>query len=655
MNEVQSSRFIRPLQLLLVCAVVIMVAYQSVTTWVTLHNTMEHYTVHLGLILLIVTIDWTAHSSRHHYDAFLNYRLAAAAILIACFASSCLYLYVYAGDLEISQPFIENHEQLIGLIIVVSIIALTYIVWGSVLALICTLGALYFWLGHLLPSGLASPQFRDFEVMSYIAGMGGPRGMYKYIPLSADTIFLLIVYGGLLTGTQVIDMFSEFGKYIGRLLRGGVAYSAIVASSLIGMVTGQAVANIVLSGSMTIPTMKRRGFSGAQAGAIECLASNGSQILPPIMGLGAFLMAVILGVSYFEVVAAAVLPAALYVSVVIVGLYALIQASPAIPYDAEDIDWPRIWWTLPSFLLSFGALLSLLSSHYSGGKAGFWGIALLLITAFARPRQYRPGLKQLLDGLVQGTVAAAKLGLILSAIGIIVQMLITTGLGIRLGRLMIETSGDSLAIGLTLGMLISLVIGMGLPTPAAYSLIAIVVIPALIDLGMPPLSAHFFGFYFAVYSSLTPPVAVGVLTAIRISGAGFMATAGECVRLGGVGLLLPFMFVAFPNILDFPNIEMETWTASALMLIASYMLGLALYGSFRGSLSAKERAVVFIGPIAFLAYLFVRSPWIAALIPLVFIAFVAHRRRIVPIGDYAGDGRLEQYPIKQRDASGDRV
>ena len=630
MTEAQGSKLTQPLQVFMACGAVVMVGYQALTTWTTLHNAMEHYTTHLGFVLIIVAIDWSVRCTQLYDGAKLLRWLAITAAVAASVGVACGYFYVYASDFEISQPFIEDHEFIIGLMIIIPVIMLTWIVWGWVLASICTLCAIYFWLGHLLPGALAGPEFRNFEVMSYIAGMGGPRGLYKYIPLSADTIFLLIVYGGLLTGTRVIDMFAEFGKAIGRLLRGGVAYSAVVASSLIGMVTGQAVANIVLSGSMTIPTMKRRGFTGEQAGAIECLASNGSQFLPPIMGLGAFLMAVILGISYIEVVTAAVLPAILYVGIVGVGLYAMIQASPSIPYDIEEVDWPRIWWILPSFMVSFGTLIVLLYMHYSGGKAGFWGIVLILATAFIRPRRYRPNPRELLDGLVQGVAAATKLALILTAIGIAVQMLITTGLGIRLGRLMIETSGDSLAIGLVLGMIISLFIGMGLPTPAAYSLIAIVVIPSLIDLGMPPLAAHFFGFYFAVYSSLTPPVAVGVLTAVRISGAGFMSTAWECLRLGGVGLLLPFMFVAFPNILDFPNIEIETWIASVLMLLGSYMLGTALYGHFRGELRAGERLFLLIGPAAFLTYLVLRDPWIGVITPGAFALFVVYRRKKTP-------------------------
>jgi TRAP transporter 4TM/12TM fusion protein len=644
----QSSNLTKPLQVFLACAVVVMVGYHSLTTWTTLHNAMEHYTTHLAFVLIVVAIDWGVRCTLLYESVRLVCWLAITAAIIVSVGAACTYLYVYAGDLEISQPFIEDHEFIIGLMLIIPIIVLTWIVWGWVLASICALGAVYFWLGHTLPGAFAGPEFRNFEVMSYIAGLGGPRGLYKYIPLSADTIFLLIVYGGLLTGTRVIDMFAEFGKGIGRLCRGGVAYSAVAASSMIGMVTGQAVANIVLSGSMTIPTMKRRGFTGEQAGAIECLASNGSQFLPPIMGLGAFLMAVILGISYIEVVTAAILPAILYVGIVCVGLYALIQGSPSIPYDVEDVDWPRIWWILPSFVVSFGALIVLLSMHYSGGKAGFWGIALILATAFLRPRKFRPELRQLLDGLIQGVVAATKLALILSAIGIVVQMLITTGLGIRLGRLMIETSGDSLAIGLVLGMIISLFIGMGLPTPAAYSLIAIVVIPSLIDLGMPPISAHFFGFYFAVYSSLTPPVAVGVLTAVRISGAGFMSTARECLRLGGVGLLLPFMFVAFPNILEFPNIEIETWIASVLVLIGSYMLGVALYGSFRGPLSNAERGFMMIGPVTFFIFLYVRDLWLTAIIPVSFLAFVAHRRRSAPDWNPAVGAALARERAEQK-------
>jgi TRAP transporter 4TM/12TM fusion protein len=462
--------------------------------------------------------------------------------------------------------------------------------------------------------------------MSYLAGLGSARGIFNYVPLSADTIFLLIVYGGLLSRLQVIDMFGQLGNAIGRLVRGGVAYSAVVASSLIGMVTGQAVSNIALSGSMTIPTMMKRGFSGPKAGAVECLASNGSQLLPPIMGLGAFLMASILGIPYIDVAKAAIFPAVLYVAIILISVRALIQGSDEVGRDKQDIDWRLTLSVLPSFILSLGVIVYILSDHYSGGMAGVLGIAVLLATSILRPKSYRPSLEDIAGGIVDGAVNAAKLALVLAAIGVLVQTMITTGLGFKLGRLMLDISGGNLFVGLVLGMLLSLLIGMGLPTPAAYTVIAIVVIPVLIDLGVTDLAAHFFGFYFGIFSSISPPVAVGVLTAVRISGAGFFDTAWECIRLGSLGFLLPFLFVAYPSTLDVTALTVPALSAAALLMLATFMAGCAFYGELLGRLATWERALLTLGPVAFIMFLFMPSVWIPLFAVALLVGVIARRR-----------------------------
>jgi TRAP-type uncharacterized transport system fused permease subunit len=175
-------------------------------------------------------------------------------------------------------------------------------------------------------------------------------------------------------------------------------------------------------------------------------------------------------------------------------------------------------------------------------------------------------------------------------------------------------------------MLISLFIGMGLPTPAAYSLVAIVVIPSLIDLGVEPLVAHFYGFYFAIYSSVTPPVAVAILTAVRISNGGFMRTAVECLKLGGTCVLLPFLLIAFPDVLDFPVLRPKTWLAVAFMLLASYMLAASIYGWVRRPLAPWQRLLLLSGPVAFMAYLELPDPWLPALATLVLAMLLARRR-----------------------------
>ncbi|MFK7762600.1 MAG: TRAP transporter permease [Roseobacter sp.] len=617
---------------LLVLVAVALIGYSCATVWSSLTGAMEHYTIHVSLIFMLVLAEVMV------VKYFTNRLLTVfAGLLFIAIAASGLYFIDQAKVLEFSQPFISSTDFVFGLLLVFAILSVAWITWGPALALICIAAAAYFAFGHMLPGDLATSRKYDGNlIVSYLAGMGGPRGVLNYAPLSADVIFLLLVYGGTLHGTRIIDMFGEIGNAIGNLFRGGVAYSATTASLLIGMVTGQSVSNIALSGSMTIPTMTRTGFTRNEAGAIEVLASTGSQLLPPIMGLGAFLMSVILGISYIEVATAAIVPAILYLFAVLSGIVCLIAASRKIPFNRQTVDWRLICWIAPSFIISFGVLIALLLMRFSPPMGGFWGIILAVGLSFLRPKEYRPSWHNLLGGFLEGALAGAKLTVILSAIGIIVQMLVTTGTGLSLGRLMIEASAGNLAIGLILGMLVSLVIGMGLPTPAAYALIAIVVVPSLIDLGIEPLVANFYGFYFAIFSTLSPPVAVGILTAIRISNGTFMGTAWECFKLGGVCFLLPFLFVAFPNILGFPHITFGTFAMIGAYFFATIMLSAATYGAIPGRLLGRlERQIVAVaGPVVFVLTLFVDSLALHLVTPVCFALWmvwhVKQRRFVTP-------------------------
>lgn len=620
-----TGRFLKVLEHAFTAVALAAVVYHVAAVFWTFHGAMHHYTSHMAMILLLVALQTAITAWRFEAGTRRRAWLVFVALMLACTLIATPYLYLEAEALEISQPFLTRSQYIIGLLLLIAVFGLNWVVWGTALTVVCLAAALYFAFGHLFPSPVVDLKFSPQVVMSYLAGMGGPRGVFTFIPLSAETIFLLLVYGGLMTSTLVLDMFNELGKAIGNFLRGGVAYSCIAASSLVGMVTGQTVSCIALTGSMTIPTMNRSGFTKVQAGAIEVMAANGAQLIPPVMGLGAFLMAVILGVSYVEIAAAAILPAALYMFTLAIGVWALVQASPHIPFERQKVDWRKFFWVLPAFLPSIALVVVLLLLRYSASMAALWGIAVLVVVSYLRPKEYRPRFADLLHGFRDGALAGAQLAIILAAIGVVVQMLVTTGLGTLFGRLMIDVAGDNQVVALMLGMAIAIVIGMGLPTPAAYSLVAIVVIPSLIDVGIDPLAAHFYGFYFAVFSSFTPPVAVGCLMAARISGGSFIGTCIECFKLGGVCMLLPFFMVAFPNSLQFPNFTADTLINTGLLCVSTIMFAATIYGGLVGRLTTTERAYMLLGPMFTLLYYKLLIAWMAWIPVVVLLGFLVSR------------------------------
>ncbi len=590
--------------------------YQVLVLVHQFQGALELYYFHLGLISLVTTLTlahgaWGTAPTRKS-----QVYIAALAVLLAATIVSAGYLYLNVSEIELRQPFLEQWDLEAGVTIVACVLALTYLVWGKILATVIAFAIFYFVFGNYFPGNFNFNPPETEIIVSYLAGMGGARGVIWGIPLSANTLFLIIVFGGLLKGTRILELFNELGRMLLNISRGGICYSAILASTAIGMVTGQAVANIALSGSVTIPSMKQRGVSGERAGAIEVVASLGSQLIPPIMGLGGFLMAVNLGVPYADIATAAIVPAFLFVVVLFIGAYFVAASTPSLDASKEPVNAKMIGWILPSFLVSFLTLLTLLYMRYSPGYSALWATFLLLGLSIVRPREYRPSIRQVWDGLVYGVISACHLAVILAGIGIVVQVLVTTGTGFDLGRLIMVAAGGEIYLALIFGMMISLLVGLGLPTPAAYALIAIIMVPFLIDFGIQPLVAHFFGFYFAIFSAVTPPVAVGVMAATRISGDSFYGTAKEAVKMSLVSVLIPFAFAAFPSILAFPNIGIDGALVAIALIVTTIFWGASIYGVFRRQLSRLERIALLAPPLCFIALLGTRQILFAAIIIL---------------------------------------
>ena len=582
---------------------------------------LELYYFHLGLVSVVTTLALAHDASIEAATSRSRLYMGFLAALLAATIVAAGYLYVNVEAIELRQPFLEQWDLVAGVTIVACVLLLTYLIWGGILAAVIAFAIAYFVFGDYFPGSFKTTPPEKEIIVSYLAGMGGARGVIWGIPLSANTLFLIIVFGGLLKGTRILELFNELGRSLLNISRGGICYSAILASTAIGMVTGQAVANVALSGSVTIPSMKQRGVSGERAGALEVVASLGSQLIPPIMGLGGFLMAVNLGVPYADIATAAIMPAFLFVVILFIGAYFLAASTPSLDARKETVNSKLITWILPSFLVSFLTLLSLLYMRYSPGYSALWATFLLLGLSFARPKEFRPTMRQLWEGLVYGVISACHLAIVLAGIGIVVQVLVTTGAGFDLGRLIMVSAGGDIFTALIFGMVISLLVGLGLPTPAAYALIAIIMVPFLIDIGIKPLVAHFFGFYFAIFSAITPPVAVGVMAATRISGNSFYGTASEAIKLSMISILIPFAFAAFPSILAFPKIGFDGALVSAALIVTTIFWGASIYGIFWRQLSRLERVSMLAAPLCFIVLLGTKQLYLAAAIIIAGAAF----------------------------------
>jgi TRAP transporter 4TM/12TM fusion protein len=607
---------------------VLAAGYHFLTIWVVPHGATRHYATHFMLVVILAALNAGIQAISGRLRAL---RLGCLASLVFLTVVSAVYLYVEDARLVLASPWLNSLDLVIAGCVTLVVLGMTLMVWGATITLFCVLSIAYMFFGHLLPDPFWHVQAPKEVVMTDVAGMAAVRGAFWAVPLSADTVFLILTFGGLLQGCRVIEMFVEIGKAVGNIVRGGIAYSAVVASTLIAMVTGEAISNVALAGTVTIPTMKAKQFTAEQAGAIEVVASSGSQITPPIMSVAAFLMAMILGVPYIEIAAAAVLPAIIYFCGLAVGITLLIRSSPNVTFEREPVDVRLILQIAPSFVVSFSLLIFLLYQRYSPGFAAFWAGAALLILTALRPRSARPDWARLFEGLKSGVMIAAQLGVVILAIGIIIQTFITTGAGIILGRLIQEASGGHLWVATVVGSLVAIAIGTALPTPAAYALLTVVLVPTLIDLGARPIAAHFFALYWAAFSTITPPVAVGVLAAVRISGGSFLQTSWAAVKLSVVVFLLPFAFVLHPEILGLPRLGLDSLFLSVLMLLFAFSSAAALYGHLRTKLAVADRWLLAFGAVSLFGYFVIPSYWFILPVTIALAIVFLRQHRYMPV------------------------
>jgi TRAP transporter 4TM/12TM fusion protein len=505
------------------------------------------------------------------------------------------------GVLPTTMDFIV---ALVGILIVLELTRRTS---GWTLPILAGIFILYAFVGPYLPSILNHSGYSLERFTTYIYGLDGIFGVT--LDVSSKYILLFIIFGSFLQMSGVGRYFIDFSFSLAGGMRGGPAKVSVISSGLMGMMNGTSAGNAVATGSLTIPLMKRVGYNGRFAAATEATASAGGQIMIPIMGAGAFLMAEITGIRYSEIVIAATIPALLY----FLSVYLMVDFE-AIKKGMKGIarkDLPSFKMILKkSYLfLPIILLIGMLLNGYSVIMSGTYSIVACLIVSLFR-KETRMGFKKILGALELGMKNTIQLLAVCACAGIIVGVISLTGVGLRFSSMLFSVAGSSEFLALLFAMFISILLGMGMPTTAAYAVAASVVAPGLINLGIEPLFAHMFVFYYAVMSAITPPVALAAYAAAGIAGTDPMKTGVEAFRLGIAAFIVPFMFIYSPQILMVGSgfdIAVAVVTAS----IGIYLLAASVQAWFFGRRAPFITRVLLIAAALFSIYSGIKSDLIA--------------------------------------------
>jgi TRAP transporter 4TM/12TM fusion protein len=482
---------------------------------------------------------------------------AIDALLVAVALTGCGYVIWQADAIMTSLP--TAGPLVIGMTIglVLVILELSRRAIGLVFPLLVLSGLAYALLGQYIPGRLGHRGFGlDFVAETLLLGDLGIWG--SLVGVAATVIAAFTLFGSFLLHTGGGRAFMDLALRISGRSTGGGAKIATVASSVFGMVSGSSVANVATTGNFTIPLMKRLGYPASLAGGVEAVASTGGQLAPPIMGAAAFIMAEILGIEYIRIAAAALLPALLFYLGVFVTVHitAREQQLGQVP-DSEIPAWRSVlqWRRLVPILAAFGGLAYGILNGNSLQTSVFYGIVgtlvgLVVTRVGASGEVEEPMARQVAKALDDGGKGMVIVGILLAGAQILVAMINLTGVGITLSSMIV---GDGALPVLVVGLIVALVcmvMGMGIPTTAAYVLVAATLAPALIKIGVAPLTAHMFVFYYATLSVITPPVCVAVFVAAGIAQTPWWSVARQAVKLGAVTYVIPFLFLLYPGMLE---------------------------------------------------------------------------------------------------------
>jgi TRAP transporter 4TM/12TM fusion protein len=554
---------------------VVFISYHLYTSRFGMPETIKHRAIYLGFVLVLVFLYFPAsRKSPKAHPSVLDLILAVASV------AATVYTLWSRDAFLIRAGVAVPHNIIVGGFYLLLVLEACRRAVGNQLLILVLIFLAYAYLGRYIP-GILSHRGYTLERIIYQMYLTSQGVFGMPTGVASTYLVIFVVLGAMLDKSGLAKLFNDVAMSVGGRFTGGPAKVSVIASALLGMIQGSAATNVATTGAFTIPLMKKVGYKPYFAGAVEAAASTGGQFMPPIMGSVAFIMAEFLGVPYLSIAAAAMIPAVLYFAGVFFQIDLRARKLGLKGLDKSEMpDTKHTVLRYGHMILPIGVLLYLLFEGRTPLYSAFFAVVTTAILSWVR-KETRIGLPELKAVAVNSARSSLSIGIAMANAGFVVAVLSMTGIGMILADNIVALSGGRLWIALILSMVVSIILGMGLPTSACYVIAASITVPILTKMGVPAFQAHFFTLYYAALSTITPPVALSAYVGAGMAGAKPNDVGWTAFRLAIAGFIVPFFFIYSPEMLLISDSALAIVLATISALGGVYMLSIAAEGFFR--------------------------------------------------------------------------
>ena len=566
--------------------------YHFVTSAIGTPQILKHRSLHVGMMLVMGFMMYAFNTKSKGRVPWYDWVCIALSIAVPAY----IWLDYLGVVARAGMP--NSMDTVMGTILVVLVLDSARRMSGWALTILGGIFILYGLFGREIPGMFAHRGYTWAQLVNHF--FANTEGIYgTSVNVAASYIFLFILFGAVMSRSGMGSFFNDLAMALAGHTKGGPAKVAVISSGFLGSINGSAVANVVTTGAFTIPLMKKTGYSVNFAGAVEASASVGGQLLPPVMGAAAFIMAEIISIPYSQIIIYAAIPALLYYLGILiqVQLRAGKLGLHGLPKDrlprVKDVMKDKGHLLIPIAILLYLLLFSGITVLY----AAFYTIIATVFVASMK-KNTRMSVKDIVDSFVDGARQTVPVAIACACVGIIVGVISKTGFGLTMASAIISLGSQSLMLTLIFTMVTCMILGMGVPSIPAYIITATIAAPALAKLGVTVVAAHLFSFYYAMFANLTPPVALAAFAAAGISGGDPMRTGFASVKLAIAGFIVPFMFVYSPELLLLNTTFLEGVHVTVGACIGVFMIGVAVEGYLFTKVNSLLRIIAFGGALA---------------------------------------------------------